>query len=400
MLEFLNKMRDVMGVPFYPVIFQALMVLTFAIHIIFVNIVMGGTALAIWCRIKGGEYNLRLSRALARSNTIMTSLAIVIGVAPLLFVQVIYDPFWYTSAQMSAWWAMLFLVAITAAFTFAYLFYLGGKGENEGGSLFWSIASFISLIVAAVIIHVISMQMLHPEKWSQWVVQGNRVNLSGWQIHAVDIFRLLHFIIPAFAITGVYLMLYGWYFRERYSQQYTQWVAETGAKLALYASCIQGLAGIVWWLTTPSGFKFHPITLIGVLAGAAFVGYLFKMDKTKAIEKAIPTSIFAFVVVLLMSVAREFLRFYTLKHAGYSPYTYKLNLSVGSTILFFATFIMGLVVISYPIALAYKAGKKEGTVEATELNTLGRIAATLPVIWFVVVAGLGVIISIKNGTLF
>lgn len=136
-MSFLNSMRDVAGVPFYPVVFQILMVLTFALHIIFVNLVIGGTALAIWGRLKGSDYSLRLSKAFARANTIFTSLAIVLGVAPLLFVQVIYDPFWYTAGNLSAWWTLLFLVTIAAAFSFAYLFYLG-KGKN-GGSLFWAI---------------------------------------------------------------------------------------------------------------------------------------------------------------------------------------------------------------------------------------------------------------------
>jgi len=233
------------------------------------------------------------------------------------------------------------------------------------------------------------------------MVKDGHVRLSGWQLNAIDLPRLLHFLIPSLAITGVYMMLYGWYYRGKYSDQYTTWAAATGARLALYASCAQGLVGIIWWLTTPKGFMFHPITLVGVLAAAAFVGYLFKLKPEEAREKAIPTAIFAFVAVLLMSAAREFLRVFTLTSHGYSLYSYKLSLSPGSTVLFFATFVMGLVVISYPIAVAYRVGKsREQELELKELNTLGKIAAGLPVLWFLVVALLGIVISIKNGTLF
>lgn len=227
-MSFLNSMRDVAGVPFYPVVFQILMVLTFALHIIFVNLVIGGTALAIWGRLKGSDYSLRLSKAFARANTIFTSLAIVLGVAPLLFVQVIYDPFWYTAGNLSAWWTLLFLVTIAAAFSFAYLFYLG-KGKN-GGSLFWAILSFISLIITAVIIHSLSVQIIHPEKWTQWITSGSHVDLSGSKLHAINLPRLLHFIIPSFAITGVYMMLYGWYYRGKYSESYTEWVTNFWCK--------------------------------------------------------------------------------------------------------------------------------------------------------------------------
>ena len=395
----LNSIRDVFGVPFYPVIFQVLMVLTFALHIICVNVVIGGTAVAIWGRLKGSDYSLRLSRAFARANTVMTSLAIVLGVAPLLFVQVIYDPFWYTSGNLSAWWTLIFLVAIAAAFSFAYLFYLG-KREN-GGSLFWALLSFVSLIVAAVIIHALSVQIIHPEKWSSWVVSNGHVDLSGSKLHAIEIPRFLHFILPSFAITGVYMMLYGWYFRGKYSDSYTQWVAELGAKIALYASCLQGLAGIWWLLTTPTSFMFHPITLVGVLAAAAFVGYLFKVQ-SDPIGKALSTGFFAFVAVFLMSAVREFLRYTLLTKQGYNLYAYKMSMSVGSTVLFFVTFVMGLLVIAYPIAVVYKLGKStsEEPLELKELDGFGKIAAALPVVWFVVVAVLGIVISLKNGTLF
>ncbi len=391
-------MRDVFGVPFYPVVFQVLMVLTFAIHIIFVNIVMGSTALAIWGRIKGGDYYIRLSRGLARTSTIATSLAIVVGVAPLLFVQVIYDPFWYTSAQISAWWALLFLVSIAVSFTCSYLFYLGGKGR--GGSLFWALVSLAALLITAVIIHGISVQMLSPEKWHKWIDRGTHVDLSGGMIHTIDLPRLLHFILPALAITGVYLMLYGWYYRGKYSDSYVNWVASFGAKLALYVSCLQGLVGLWWLLTEKPHFMVHPLTILAVLGGASFVGYLFKIQNDP-VDKAIPTAIFAFVVVLLMSAARELLRYLKLSSVGYSLYSYKLSLSLGSTVLFFATFIMGLLVISYPIMVAYKVGKsKEKLLELPELNLWGKIAVALPMIWFVVVAVLGLAISIKNGTLF
>ncbi len=396
-MGYLNSVRDVFGVPFYPVVFQILMVLTFAIHIIFVNLVVGGTAVAIWGRLKGSDYSLRISRAFARTNTIATSLAIVVGVAPLLFVQVIYDPFWYTAGNISAWWTLLFLVGIAAAFTFAYLFYL----PEKGGSLFWAIASLVSLLFVAAVIHMLVMEQLHPEMWKRWIVQGSRVNLSGWGFHAFNIVRFLHFLIPSLAVAGIYMMLYGWYFKGKYSDSYTSWAAQTGAKLALYASCAQGLVGIVWLATEPARFIFHPVTILGVLAAASFIGYLFKVQRDP-VKSAVPTAAFAFVAVLLMSTARELLRFLKLSSAGYSLYSYKMSLSWGSTALFFATFIMGLVVIAYPMAVTFKAGraKEEGTLRLEELDGFGKLAAALPVVWFVVVATLGVVISLKNGTLF
>jgi len=65
--------------------------------------------------------------------------------------------------------------------------------------------------------------------------------------------------------------------------------------------------------------------------------------------------------------------------------------------LFLGTFVMGIVVMSYPILVAVQVAKngKESNNEG-----LAKLATALPVVWFLVVAGLGIVISLKNGTLF
>ncbi len=108
----------------------------------------------------------------------------------------------------------------------------------------------------------------------------------------------------------------------------------------------------------------------------------------------------AFVAVLLMGFAREALRSEYTAQVGYSIFDYKLNIDWGSTILFFATFLGGMVVLAYPAAVAYHAGKSDVPLTEDKAEGLGKVAYALPIIWFMIVAGLGVFISVKNGTLF
>ena len=112
----LQLLKDPMGVPFYPVVFQALMVLTFALHILFVNLSLGTTCLVALGRLKGGERWGRLAGGMAQAATASVSGAILLGVAPLLFVQVIYDPFWYASSNLSAAWAIGFIFVLMAGY--------------------------------------------------------------------------------------------------------------------------------------------------------------------------------------------------------------------------------------------------------------------------------------------
>lgn len=398
--QYLSMMRDPAGVPFYPVVFQLLMVLTFCLHILVVNVVLGGSLVALWMRIKGTKDALRLSAALARSNTIGVSVAMVLGVAPLLFVQVIYDPFWYTANSISAYWALGFLVAVAVAFTFAYLFYLK-KDMERGSNPVWAVLSLAGLLVSAYIIHGLSVEQLYPQKWKEWVVAGNSVVTHGKGLYMIEPARLLHFIVPSVAITGIYLMLYAWFFGERkdFKASYLKFVGEVGAKLALYFTALQVVVGFWWLLIVPQDLHFmsNPFLLLGAIVGLGLLGLLMTSQKDPA-GNALKCALGAFVTVFLMSYAREALRMAYVSKVGYSIFDYKLAIDWGSTILFFGTFIGGLVVIAYPILVAVNLARKGA--DTHHPHGLGRIAAALPVLWFVLVAGLGIVISLKNGTLF
>lgn len=116
---------------------------------------------------------------LGSCSTINLSIAIVLGVAPLLFIQVIYDPFWYTANAISVWWAMAFLLVITLGFLSLYVFYLK-RNKNPAG---FGIFSLVMVVFAGV--SMFAMQQLLPEKWLSWyVVNGS---LQPW----VAVFMLL-----------------------------------------------------------------------------------------------------------------------------------------------------------------------------------------------------------------
>ncbi len=404
--NFLNALRDPAGVPFYPLVFQFLMVLTFTLHIMAVNVVVGGLGLAVWESWTGTENGRRLAAALARAATIMLSIAIVLGVAPLLFVQVIYDPFWYASNTMSAFWALSFLVAVCGAFYSAYGFYLGNKGKRVGKvNLFWAYVAIVSAVAAGFIIHMLSMESLMPQMWRGWLVRngGSLFMTGGAAFHGVSIGRLLHFIMASFAVTGVFLLMYAWYFRPRsdYSEEYLEYVAGRGSALAIGGTVLTAAAGFWWTGTVPAGMHFtgNHLFIVSVVLAVLLAIYLARSPKV-LVDKA-PHALFLTVAtVFFMSYAREALRMEYLGAFDYSIFDYKVNVDWGSTALFFVTFVLGLVVLYFPAVVAFKSGRAEPGTVVTFPASLGRVANLILVLWFVVVAALGLFISIKNGTLF
>lgn len=398
-VQAIKVLQDPMGVPFFPIVFIILMVLTFAIHIIFVNFVVGSSIFAIYGALKGEGHWARLSKSLVKATPITNSVAILIGIAPLLFYQVVYDPFWYVSNTLSAWWVLGFLLFLMIGYFAAYIFYLKGESSPGLGKLA-GIVTVVMFFLVAFTMHNLNYQALLPEKWFSWYIKGLEVDTSGSSLHAFQLPRLLHFLVPAFAMIGIYFMLYAWYFskREDFSPDYLNWVGTLGAKLALYASLIQALVGFWWLFSVPAKFSFHtnPFFLLAFLSALVLLAFLFKAQRDPA-KNAIPAFILAFITVLLMASAREALRVLYFAEVKYSPFDYKVNLDLGSTALFFVTFLMGLVIIGYQVAVAFLSGRSTKILEETPgLNKWGKISIALLLLWLIVVAGLGIIITFKN----
>lgn len=395
----LKALQDPMGIPFYPVVFQVLMVLTFALHIMFVNFTLGTSFLSVYGYLKGGENWGRLSRSLAKATTANISMAMLLGVAPLLFVQVVYDPFWYASNTLSAAWVIGFIFIMMLGYSLTYVFYLK-RDSRGGGFAIFGVIAFALFLLSGIIMHALGYQLLQPEKWLQWYVRGNSVDTSGTSLHAFQLPRFLHFIIPSFAMTGIFLMLYAWYFKNRtdFNKGYLEWVGRTGAKMAFTFTAIQAIVGFWWLFSLPGEFNFFtsPFFLIGAGLGLVLLFFLNNARKDP-VKYAVPGIVLAFLTVFGMSYTREALRMEYLGRFDYSIFNYKLNIDWGSTALFLTTFVMGLSIIGYLISVAYKSGRVTGEFTATpSMNKWGRISIVLLLIWIVVVAGLGVIISLKN----
>lgn len=389
-----------MGIPFYPILFQALMVLTFALHLLFVNFTLGTSFVAVYGHFKGPSYWRRLSQAMAKAVPANVSMAMLLGVAPLLFVQVVYDPFWYVSNTLSAAWVIGFIIIMMIAYGSTYVFYLGREKREGKGYAYFGIIAVALFLLAGVIMHSLGYQLLQPEKWLGWYIKGDVIDTSGVSLHAFQLSRFLHFIIPSFAMTGIFLMLYAWYFKDRadFDKGYLEWVGKTGAKMAFIFTVLQAIVGVWWLLSLPGEFNFftNPFFLIGAGLGIALL-VLLNNAQRDPVKYAVPSILGAFLTIFGMSYTREALRMEYLGRFDYSIFNYKLNIDWGSTLLFMATFIMGLVIVSYLLSVAYKSGKAEGRYEASpSMHRLGRVSIALLLTWIIIVAGLGIVISIKN----
>ncbi|MCL4557268.1 MAG: hypothetical protein M1491_01290 [Deltaproteobacteria bacterium] len=390
----LKSLQDPMGVPFYPLVFQVLLVITFALHIIFVNLVVGGVFMSVYGYFKKGGHYRPLAKSFAKATTINFSLLIVLGVAPLLFMQVIYDPFWYTSNVLSAAWMVGVVFALMAAFSFVYVFYLKITKERKHIGV-WGVAAFLLIILVGVTMHAVSYQALFPEQWVRWYVGGSTADFSGTILHAFQLPRFLHFMVASFAITGIFMMVYSWYFKDRddMDRSYLVWVGKAGAKMAVVFTVLQMAVGVWWLLSVPANFQFYKNPVF-IAAGILAVVLLLVLIEAQSNPQryALPTAGLALISVLGMTSAREALRVLYAGRYDYSVYSYKLNLSYGSTVLFAVTFLMGIVIVGYMLTVVFKMGRSSKPIDLSSLK-LRTWSVYLMIAWVLMMIGIGVAIA-------
>ena len=102
--------------------FQALLLLTFFCHILLMNVMLGTACIALAGHFGTGGERAAESHRLAGALPFTIAFAVNFGVAPLLFVQVLYGQFVYVSSILMASFWLAVIALLIAAYAAAYLY--------------------------------------------------------------------------------------------------------------------------------------------------------------------------------------------------------------------------------------------------------------------------------------
>lgn len=252
---------DAAGLPGPPWLFHLLLVFTFFLHLVFMNLTLGGTLMAVFAHLGGGgrndDFRSVLSRRLMGINNYGISLTITTGIAPLLFMQLIYQQYFYTATILLAplWLAMLLL--LTLGYYSAYLYkFRGAPARGRGGGVWLSVSALMFLVIA--MIHV-AVNLVHaqPDRWAAvsdgvWCVL---TDATYWP-------RLLHFV---FAGIGFSALVAAWWavrrVRDGADVAINTAIAQWAWKWALWSTVLQVVDGFVLLLLLPQA------VLRGIMTG-------------------------------------------------------------------------------------------------------------------------------------
>ncbi len=239
--------------PFDRVVLQAIIVVVFLAHIVFINFTVGGSLFAVIFEIIGlrrPDYD-RLAHELSKTITVNKSLAVVLGVGPLLAINVLYTIYFYSANALTgyAWISIVPLVSL--AFLIMYVHKYSWDRLSRAKGLHIAIGAMGALLFLAVpFIFLTNINlMLFPARWTQ--VHGFRSALTLPNVFP----RYLHFLLACIAVNGVFML--GWFTRKSFPVETTfEHLTRPQLRKLFYAiacgsSALQLFAGPLLLITLP-----------------------------------------------------------------------------------------------------------------------------------------------------
>ncbi len=270
-------------------ILVALLIVSFLLHILFINLMLGGAVLTLWYEIKGltrKGYDT-LAFEIAKTITVNKSIAIVLGVAPLLSINVLYTVYFYSANALTGlmWISVIPWVAVSFILLYAHKYTWYQLENNKPLHIFLLIIAVASFLFIPLIFLANINLMLFPEKWG--TIKGFFSALTLPNVFP----RYFHFMAASLAVTGLFLFGYfgrkKYRFEEKFSDLTRYEVRKKTYSLALGASIIQFIFGPVVYLTLPTkGMSWNLFYFIaaGVIM-AIFAIYLMWKEITGPVEK-------------------------------------------------------------------------------------------------------------------
>jgi hypothetical protein len=183
--------------------FQVLLTVTFFFHLVVMNILLGCSIITFFRHAAGKTTGA--NKAIAKKLPFTVAFTINFGVAPLLFLQVIYGHFMYASSVlMGIYWLSVFAILIFTYYgTYIYSIYY-----ERTAAFHTVISGFIAgtlLAVAFIYTSNVSL-MMNFEAWPAYFdnAEGALLNFSDPTL----IPRYLHSVLGAIGVGGLTIALY------------------------------------------------------------------------------------------------------------------------------------------------------------------------------------------------
>jgi hypothetical protein len=173
--------------------------LTLSLHLVAMNFLFGGVIVVVHGVLRGGAQQPALARSTQLLPTAMAA-TVTLGVAPLLFLQLVYPRQAYAAAIVSGWFWLLIVAAVIVVYT---AIYVAAAGSEKVGTIHLPalLVALVGLLYASIAYSSIFAMAERPDLIHQLYakVQSGLV----WNPETGDyLLRWLHMVLGAVTVGG------------------------------------------------------------------------------------------------------------------------------------------------------------------------------------------------------
>jgi hypothetical protein len=332
---------DFLSAPLWLV--TVLHLLTLTLHFLAMNFLVGGLIAVLWGRFQNRWQDATVQLFLKLFPSAMAA-TVTLGVAPLLFLQLIYHRQVYSAAIVSAWFWLLIIPVVIIAYYLLYTASFRAKTPDSNKGFLLTLALIGLLYVSLAYSSIFSMaerRSLIEQLYSQ--DQGGSVwnpELGDW------ILRWLHMIFGAITVGGFFVGLLG----KDNAQAF-----KVGRMFFLGGMVLASLVGIGYLISLADYLKAFMHTpgiwtlTLGVLLALGSLHLFFT-------RKFAISGVMLFVSVMGMVTTRHFVRLLKLQ-GQFAPTDLQVVPQWGPFLMFLICFVIALGILYYMLRLFFRSQK-------------------------------------------
>ena len=315
----------------------ALHILTLTLHFVAMNFVLGGVIAVLWGKFTNRWQHPVVQRFIKLFPSAMAA-TISFGVAPLLFVQLVFHRQVYSASIVSGWFWLMIIGAVMFSYYFLYGASFGKKQSRKGTYL---VLSLIGMLYIALVYTTVFSMAERPDI----IASTYAANQSGLVLNSEIgewMFRWLHMITGAVTVGGFFMGLLGRHDNQAFA---------VGKSFYLWGMAAAAIFGFVYLFTLGDvmlGFMRSPgiwVLTIGIILSLGSLHFFFKKRFT-------PAALMLFVSVVTMVISRHYVRLIKLE-SHFDPSTLAVQPQWGPFLLFLVCFLVALGVIWYMLNLFF-----------------------------------------------
>jgi hypothetical protein len=348
---------DPLALPAPAWLLWALLLLTFFLHVIPMNLVLGGSIIGAIARVRGRKagrpHEAQLAHIIVKMMPVLISAAVTLGVAALLFLQVLYGRVFFVSAVVIGRWWLSVIGLLIVTYYAAYLLAMRETRLGASGTfLAWLVAAVVG-VIALIYGNNMTLMLKPAELVTRYAADGGGSHLN--LLDRALLPRHLHMVLGAIAVSGLAITVLG-VLRRTQDAAFGMWAVRYGAFICTAATVVNIFAGLWWLAALPRDVLLKYMggdmramgeLLAGILLALTGAGHtvLAVTAKRPGVMVTIgAATLLAGIAMMLMT--RDAIRRFTLELAGYQPVNWVAP-QWGPIVIFVVLFVAAIATVAW-----------------------------------------------------